>query len=443
MSVKRFDSGEASRPVKTEDGFLLVDGRLSRTGVFLYVDGEGKERRELRLPEEVFHADHLSSIALRPLTNGHPEEWVTAANAKAYAVGCIGENVRQDGDFIAARLMVTDAATVAALEAKQKVELSLGYSCELEMTSGEWRGERYDAIQRRPRVNHLALVERGRAGPHARVRMDAASAVQVSPGGSPPPGEGGKPMAAKVKINGVDFEASEQAAQAFERRDSEQTSKVSALEAEVAQLKKDVAAAQARADKAEEEKAKAEKARADAASPAALRAAVEARMALERVAGFYLKGQKLDGMTDAEVKLATVKAAFPTRKLDGKPQEYVEACFDSAAEDMPARKRKADAQRAASRPDALAEARAAALRSDEEPGEEEEDEVLEEDADAEENEADDTEEAEEGEAQPAQAPQKKDAAPRRQTLDEAKARALMLREAKEAWKKPLAASKAR
>ena len=51
-------------------------------------------------------------------------------------------------------------------------ELSLGYELDLDETPGTWNGEPYDAIQKNIRVNHLALVDKARAGDQARLNTD-------------------------------------------------------------------------------------------------------------------------------------------------------------------------------------------------------------------------------------------------------------------------------
>ena len=53
---------------KTPEGFLKGRAIITCTGVFPYKDATGNVRRELRLPEEVFHPDHLDSLKLKPIT---------------------------------------------------------------------------------------------------------------------------------------------------------------------------------------------------------------------------------------------------------------------------------------------------------------------------------------------------------------------------------------
>ena len=116
--VGRYDQLDAASlkpPVKMDNGFLRVEGRIARVGVQEYHRVDGTVHRELRLPEEVFHADSLASFAMLPVTNRHPPGMLTAKNAKAFGVGSVGENVRKDGDYVAAPLILTDADAIASV----------------------------------------------------------------------------------------------------------------------------------------------------------------------------------------------------------------------------------------------------------------------------------------------------------------------------------------
>nr|AGC71910.1 phage protein [uncultured bacterium A1Q1_fos_25] len=150
---------------------------MTRSGIFVYRDGQGNTVRELRPPEEVMHPEALASFALVPVTNDHPSELLTADNAKQYAVGSVSESVVPEGDKVRASLMITDAAAIEALDAG-KSELSCGYTADVEFSPGVWNGQPYDAVQRNIRGNHVALVDAGRAGPACAIRMDAAGAAQ-------------------------------------------------------------------------------------------------------------------------------------------------------------------------------------------------------------------------------------------------------------------------
>ena len=174
----RYDQASPlSKPVRLPNGFVRAEGYLTRSGIFVYRDAQGRTVRELRPPEEVMHADSLASFGLMPVTNEHPSELLTADNAKQYAVGSVSESVVPEGDKVRAVLMITDASAIEALDAG-KSELSCGYTADVAIEPGTWRGQKYDAVQRNIRGNHVALVDAGRAGPACAIRMDAAGAAQ-------------------------------------------------------------------------------------------------------------------------------------------------------------------------------------------------------------------------------------------------------------------------
>lgn len=170
----RYDKASPlSKPVRLPNGFVRAEGYLTRTGIFVYRDSNGRTVRELRTPDEVMSRETVDSFALVPVTNDHPPELLTADNAKRYAVGAVSEQVQPDGDKLRASLMITDAKTIEAVQGG-KVELSCGYTADVVTESGTWNGQRYDARQTNIRGNHVAIVDVGRAGPECALRMDAA-----------------------------------------------------------------------------------------------------------------------------------------------------------------------------------------------------------------------------------------------------------------------------
>src|SRR5690606_32107950 len=69
--VMRFDR-VAFKATRTDEGYIKDTPVLTRTGVFVYLDGQGRERREYRPPDEVFNADSLASLKGVPVTDTHP-----------------------------------------------------------------------------------------------------------------------------------------------------------------------------------------------------------------------------------------------------------------------------------------------------------------------------------------------------------------------------------
>lgn len=178
MKVFRGDRGLLSRPRKLRNGFLQTDAFLTRVGVFPYRNRDGTVRRELRLPSEVFNPDSMATFAMMPLTMGHPNVPVTARNARQHSIGHTGQDVRRDGEKMRATIMVTDDQAISEMRRGRR-EISNGYFCDLEMTSGITKdidgipdGLEYDCIQRNIEGNHVAVVDRGRAGPDVHARVD-------------------------------------------------------------------------------------------------------------------------------------------------------------------------------------------------------------------------------------------------------------------------------
>ena len=170
---------------RSADGFLKVRARSARAGVYDYlgieVDPEGRNFKPndivkvYRPADEVFSKASLASFIARPITNDHPVEPVTADNWKQHARGAIFGAVR-DGDYVGFDLAFMDAGTISAIDAGKR-ELSNGYSCDLSIEDGiSPDGTPYQAVQRNIRGNHVALVDRGRAGSECRIK-DARWAV--------------------------------------------------------------------------------------------------------------------------------------------------------------------------------------------------------------------------------------------------------------------------
>lgn len=331
MSVKRIDRGQYSAPQRMDNGWLRVDATLTRTGVFEYRLPDGNVRRELRLPEEVFKADALKSFELVPLTLEHPDEFLTAENTKAHSVGSVGQDVRRDGDFVRSTLMCTDGDAVKQVTDGSRREVSCGYLCDLEMSPGEWNGLKYDAIQRNIRGNHVALVVKGRAGPEARVRMDAgiADVVPNSPLSATAPEA---TLKFAIRLDGVTFETEDEKLKQFvERELTKKDEAIAAAKAEVKSATERADKLQAKADALEKDVATKDAALKEA--PKKVREEMKARLNLESKAKAVLGDDaKLDGLSDKDVKAKVLAKTDPELKLDGKSDAYVDARFDLAIE---------------------------------------------------------------------------------------------------------------
>jgi hypothetical protein len=340
IHVKRYDSGEFTSPTKTPNGYLRCDAKITRVGVFKYKLADGKTRAELRIPEEVFTEDSLASFEDVPLTNEHPREKLTAKNTRRFQAGNV-KRVRKHDRHVAANVLITDEDAIKDAE-NGKTQLSCGYTCDLDFTPGVTSGipgvsdgQRFDAIQRNIVGNHVAIVNKGRAGAETALHLDGDDAIMIldpdpEPTG-PQPGPGGKPMAT-LRIDEVDYEISEQAHQAVSKimtRIDEVSQRREAIEKELSEEK-------ARADKAEEDLEAEKKAHKEDSSDEVIQKAVKARVSLERSAAEILKDDslKLDEMSEGDIKKAVILKVSPgaREKLDSADDAYLFARFDAAVE---------------------------------------------------------------------------------------------------------------
>jgi hypothetical protein len=141
------------------------------------MDGEGKIRRELRHPDDVFAPESMETLKYAPVTIEHPPEMLDPSNVAQYSVGHTTERVEKKEDKLDTDLIIEQAKGIDAIEKEGIRELSCGYAADIIDEQGDYRGAPYDFRQVNIKYNHLAMVKRGRAGPEIRMRLDSADAV--------------------------------------------------------------------------------------------------------------------------------------------------------------------------------------------------------------------------------------------------------------------------
>lgn len=249
---------------------------------------------------------------------------VSPENYQTYTRGNVSGTPRADGDFVAGKLAIQAGDMVAKIDRADLAEISCGYTCDFEPSPGNWRGQKYDGIQRNIRYNHVGLgpTNWGRAGREVALRLDGGvcdfTTIPVE-----------KEHKVKVRFDGKEYErGSDDHILALESKlDGLLVESKTAGETE--RKRADQLDAQLTAEKAEHGKTKArldeatDQKRFDAAVTARVDLLVKARGALgDQV--------NLDGKSDLEVMSEVVKLAYPTAKLDGKSADYVSALFDQA-----------------------------------------------------------------------------------------------------------------
>jgi len=172
---KARDAGDDSARLMDLNGWYEIKGNpLSKVGVFPYLGRSISPELEAekiyyvyRPEEELADQACIDSFKLIPWTNDHAmlgaeEDGLLPAEQKGIH-GVVGEEVYFEDGYLKGNLKVF-SDTLARLIQDGKKELSIGYRCVYDITTGSFSGQHYDAIQREIRGNHLALVDEGRAG---------------------------------------------------------------------------------------------------------------------------------------------------------------------------------------------------------------------------------------------------------------------------------------
>lgn len=175
--IRFTDSAPVGRVKETKEGYLVATARVARTGIQNYLARElgdvaiaaGFDPDDVvsvyRAPDQVFSDETLNSVTRVPVTLNHPPELVDADTWSKYAVGEVGDAYGTETEWIVVNPMIKDAAAREAARTTHK-EISMGYEAEIVLARD---GVDADFEQVNIRMNHLALVPKGRAGSQARI----------------------------------------------------------------------------------------------------------------------------------------------------------------------------------------------------------------------------------------------------------------------------------
>lgn len=172
--------------IDEDTGFLHINGVVARTGLQSYLGAELGDMENpttmfnvYRPREEVLKEESLSTYANAPITDDHPNTFVTVDNASELIKGSVAsyETYNKDGiDYIKAQIVVTDKDLINKV-INGKMELSAGYSQNLVKEKGEFEGVTYDYIQTNIKINHVALVDSARCGQECKLVFDSNSII--------------------------------------------------------------------------------------------------------------------------------------------------------------------------------------------------------------------------------------------------------------------------
>lgn len=330
--VKLIDAAEIAGTRTTADGYLVANVKVARTGMQDYAGWEmgfpDKPRiRIFRDEAAVFNTRSLGSYAHKPLTNDHPMQDVNAENWKDLAVGSVGDEIVRDGDSVRIGIVVMDAGAIQDIR-DGKRELSAGYDAEIDFTPGKTAdGLEYDARLTDLRINHVAIVERGRAG--SAYRIGDADGGRSNWGAQPLLKTQDRSAALRtITVDGMPIEVNDQAAAA-----------ISNLQTKVGDLTKQLSdstaahtsAVAAKDSEIGELKIKLKTAQDSVPTGAALDALVAGRTQLVADAKAIAKDIVTDGKTDAEIRRSAVAKKFGDAMVEGQSDEAIAGMFRAAS----------------------------------------------------------------------------------------------------------------
>ncbi len=349
----RFDRGQIETLMRG-DGFLRARVSIARPGVFPYFTPSGDIRMEAKLPGDLFSDITINSAKGAPVTDGHPpiednRGMVSTTNWQKYVKGSLGDTAIIKDNRIDFTETVFDAALIADLEENRKVEVSIGFKTDIDYTPGEFEGQRYDARQTNILINHVAHVDKGRAGESVRAYLDSADvkyAVQTETKNTTRRDskmeskllEAIKKFLALLGISNeepADGEGSSGDKPADGNGGDTGTvvdSKTDSAK-ELLDLRKKVMVQQAKIDALEAvtKKQDADKKRSDEALR--IDEAVKNRLTLIDTAKSVIPDVKYDGLTDRAIKLAVIEKTLPYDKevkVDTLDDLFIDARFDAA-----------------------------------------------------------------------------------------------------------------
>nr|WP_294073092.1 DUF2213 domain-containing protein [Sphingomonas sp.] len=169
------------------NGWMLAVARVTRAGMYQASEAEFCGAPMVyRPPEEVFAQASLESYADACITLKHPAHFPNHylrddPRRDDCSVGrTLGIGVRV-GNFVEVPFLITDPVAIWAVESGMSAELSVGqrrafFSWETDQFTPA--GDRYRHAEGDIRVDHIALVERGRMGPECRVETVRLNGLQ-------------------------------------------------------------------------------------------------------------------------------------------------------------------------------------------------------------------------------------------------------------------------
>lgn len=170
------DLNKSRRVKDAANGYLTIFGNpVAVAGVYPYrryeVDDNTTESNSLDIVNVYRPLDNLIKIkddfARKPIIRDH--EWVGINGTKTNVDGAIGNDVWNNENALYSDIIVYNPDVIRDIEDGVCRELSPGYKAEIQQQTGEYKGVSYEYVMNIKSVNHLAIVDKGRAGSDLRL----------------------------------------------------------------------------------------------------------------------------------------------------------------------------------------------------------------------------------------------------------------------------------
>lgn len=174
----RIDKG-SFKVIETGEGFLKARISIARPGVFPYMREDGSISYEAKLPEDLFSQATMDSVIGAPIVDTHPENadnMVTSENYKEYAKGSISNPHIENNEIVGVATFY-DPDLIDKIKRREQIQASIGYNYQPSFETGIYNGEKYESADKNIIINHIAMVEHGRAGETIKVHLDKKEAV--------------------------------------------------------------------------------------------------------------------------------------------------------------------------------------------------------------------------------------------------------------------------
>ena len=349
-SITRYDIATVDEVLENEDGYLTVKVAIARPGVFPYRKQDGTIQYEVKHPDDIYSSYTMDSAKGKPVTDGHPSKPVTRKNVKNLIKGMTHTNTNVEDGLITVHETIFDEELIKDVLEGNKREVSIGFQTKLIAEQGMYNGQKYDFRQTDIQINHIAHVEKGRAGEEVGVRADDAWQI-IDYNKQDTNIENGGHNMVKIEIDNKEIDVQPEVKEKLDKllndiddlekkreelkslkdkadkaQEYEETiknlkadletkeGKMDALETKIAEMEKE--------DKQDEEEVK-------TYTADEVDEMIKERISLYNTASKYIKDFDDTGKSNTDIKVEVIQTVDSDFKGDEKSEEYINARYDA------------------------------------------------------------------------------------------------------------------